>query len=298
MFDLKAYLSSKRQRINTALTHILDRNSHSQRIIDAMRHSLMASGKRIRPILCIAAAESLGGNEEAVLHPACALELIHTYSLIHDDLPAMDNDDLRRGRPTCHVAFDEATAILAGDALLTLSFEILSTDNLPGSKQINDTKRLDVIRFIAAASGFRGMIAGQMLDMESQGKKLAAEELKTLHLSKTGALIEASLYAGAVLGGGTRHQINMLRSYGRNIGLAFQVADDILDIEGDPDRMGKAARKDARLDKSTYPAAIGLEASRQYASQLVNDALKNIESFDNASDPLAAIARYIIERDK
>ncbi|MBW1892216.1 MAG: polyprenyl synthetase family protein [Deltaproteobacteria bacterium] len=299
MFDLKSYLFAKQQKINKTLDKILTQESNSKRIVSAMRHSLMASGKRLRPVLCIAAAEAAGGTEENVLYPACALEMIHTYSLIHDDLPAMDNDELRRGLPTCHVAFDEATAILAGDALLTLSFEILASNNKRHfKKEINESKRLDVIKSVAIASGFRGMIAGQMMDIESQGSKLDSNKLEILHFSKTGALIEASVYSGAVLGGGSRTQIEQLKSYGRNIGLAFQVADDILDVEGDPKVMGKAARKDADLDKSTYPSVIGIEKSREFAEKLVNNALKNIDSFGNRSDPLAAIARYIIERDK
>ena len=300
MFDLSSYLKNKQNEINRTLEDILARKSHSKRIMDAMRYSLMASGKRLRPVLCIAAAEAVGGMDKGILYPACALEMIHTYSLIHDDLPAMDNDDLRRGIPTCHKAFDEATAILAGDALLTLSFEILASDNtIDGSKTlITNSMRLDVIKFIAMAAGFRGMISGQMMDMESQGKSLDSKELETLHFSKTGALIEASVYSGAVLGGGSRDQIRDLTSYGRSIGLAFQVADDILDVEGDPDLMGKATQKDADLDKSTYPSVIGLNESKEFADKLIHDALKNLKSFGNHSDPLAAIARYIIERDR
>jgi geranylgeranyl diphosphate synthase, type II len=299
MFDLASYLTKKQNEINRILEEILTRQSNSERIVSAMRHSLMASGKRLRPVLCIAAAEAVGGMNTSVLYPACALEMIHTYSLIHDDLPSMDNDDLRRGIPTCHKAFDEATAILAGDALLTLAFEILASKNNPYSeKNIPDAKRLDVIQSIAMAAGFRGMIAGQMMDMEYQGRNLDSAALETLHFSKTGALIEASVYSGAVLGGGSQNQVQQLTSYGRNIGLAFQVADDILDVEGDPDVMGKAVRKDADLDKSTYPSVIGMKKSKEFAEKLINDALKNIESFGNHSDPLAAVARYIIERDR
>lgn len=301
MFDLASYLTDKQNEINRILDDILARKSISERIVNAMRHSLMASGKRLRPILCIAAAEAVGGMDKSILYPACALEMIHTYSLIHDDLPAMDNDDLRRGIPTCHKAFDEATAILAGDALLTLSFEILASKNNPyldSGEKVSDAKRLDVISSIAMAAGFRGMIAGQMMDMEYQGRTLDSGTLETLHYSKTGALIEASVYSGAVLGGGTRNQIQQLTSYGRNIGLAFQVADDILDVEGDPNVMGKAAQKDADLDKSTFPSVLGMKKSREFAEKLINDALKNIESFGIYSDSLAAIAKYIIERDR
>ena len=244
------------------------------------------------PPSCAWCGQELKRGQATITCPECRAK--H-----HDDLPAMDNDDFRRGIPTCHKAFDEATAILAGDALLTLSFEILASEHtgLSGG-HITDSKRLDVIRYIAAAAGFKGMISGQMMDMESQGKRLDSEALKVLHSSKTGALIEASVYSGAVLGGGNIDQIRDLASYGRSIGLAFQVADDILDIEGDPEVMGKATQKDAELDKSTYPSVIGLSESKRFADKLIHDALKKIESFGNHSDPLAAIARYIIERDR
>ncbi|MFH2065270.1 MAG: polyprenyl synthetase family protein [Pseudomonadota bacterium] len=298
MFNLKNYLHKKQAAINKALDENLNRPSAmSKRIVSAMNHSIMAGGKRLRPILCIAACEIVGGNEENCITTACALEMIHTYSLIHDDLPAMDNDELRRGKPTCHIAFDEATAILSGDALLTLGFQLLSRNSskLSGAEAL---QKLDIIHRIAVAAGCEGMIAGQMLDILSEGKKLEIEELKQLHMSKTGALIEASVYAGAVLGNGTASQIANLLEYARNIGLAFQVADDILNIEGDPFFMGKAVGTDNDRHKSTYPSLIGIEASKMFADELIANALKSLEAFHIEAEPLRAIARYIVERKK
>jgi len=299
MFNLKKYLTQKQAIIDKMLDEIINQNAPglSSRIVSAMNHSIMAGGKRLRPILCISACEAVGGSEEKCLKPACAIEMIHTYSLIHDDLPAMDNDDLRRGKPTCHIAFDEATAILSGDALLTLGFQVLSQKSNDLQEE-DGFKRLDIIHQIAVAAGYKGMIAGQMLDILSEGKKLDLEELKQLHLAKTGALIEASIYSGGVLGGGTELQIAKLLEYGNNIGLAFQVTDDILNIEGDSDIMGKSVGTDHNRDKSTYPALIGLSASKQFAATLIERAVKALEVFDIEAEPLRAIARYVIERKK
>ena len=206
----------------------------------------------------------------------------------------MDNDELRRGKPTCHVAFDEATAILAGDALLTLAFEILSSVQI--SEATDSAKWLSVIRLISRAAGYHGMIQGQMLDISSEGQQLSRCELESLHLLKTGALIEASLLSGAVLGGGNHQQIEVIERYAQNIGLAFQVADDILNVEGDPEMMGKAVGTDQLRGKSTYPSILGLKESKEFAKTLVRNALQAIEFFDNKSDPLRAIATYVIER--
>ena len=295
MFDLKTYLNQKQNQVNEAIQQILQNNS-SQRIVQAMMYSVMAGGKRLRPILCTAAAEAVGGNSADVLPAGCAIEMIHTYSLIHDDLPAMDNDDLRRGKPTCHVAFDEATALLAGDALLTLGFQVLSS--LDHNEQLSASKQLEIIHIISTAAGYNGMIEGQMRDMASEGIPLSTEELKELHARKTGALIEASTRSGAVLGGGTPHQIDKLSSYARCVGLAFQVRDDVLNVEGDPAVMGKAVGTDDSRDKNTFPSLIGLEPSKAYAETLVKNALKEIDDFDKKADPLRAIASYIIERNK
>jgi geranylgeranyl diphosphate synthase type II len=301
MFDLKGYLASKQENINSYLDKILQESDISCRIVTAMRYSLLAGGKRIRPVLCMAAVNSVGGVGENFLTEACAIEMIHTYSLIHDDLPAMDNDDLRRGRQTCHKAFDEATAILAGDALLTLAFQILSSKSFLSNNKQNEknlNKSLQVINIIASASGYKGMIEGQMRDIASEGTNLDIDELKNLHYMKTGALIDASIIAGATMGGGNTEEIEKLHNYSKNVGLAFQVADDILNVEGDPVIMGKAAGTDEIRKKATYPSLIGIEKSKKLAMDLVNKGLIAIESFDKRSDPLRAIANYIIERKK
>jgi len=295
-FDLKAYLASKRKKINEALENILDPATNSSRIVAAMRYSLTAGGKRVRPILCIAGAEAVDGMTEEVMRAACALEMIHTYSLIHDDLPAMDNDELRRGQPTCHIAFDEATAILAGDGLLTLAFQILSSNNFTNERQA--LIWLKVLHRIALAAGYEGMIEGQMRDMASEGTRLELYALEAMHALKTGALIEASVYSGAVLGGGSTAQIEQLGIYAQNIGLAFQVADDILNVEGDPAVMGKDVGTDQFRAKNTYPALIGIDKSKNLAQKLVNNALQALDSFDNKADPLRYIANYVITRQR
>jgi geranylgeranyl diphosphate synthase type II len=294
MFDLTVYINNKNQQINVALEKILHASIPSEPIVEAMKYSLMAGGKRIRPVLCLAAAEAVGGKPQAVLPAACALEIVHTYSLIHDDLPAMDNDDLRRGKPTCHVAFDEATAILAGDALLTLAFQVLSSVQSTTGNQASGW--LKVIHIISTAAGYRGMIRGQMLDMAAEGQHLTLAELKSMHALKTGALIEASLLCGALLADARKRQMDILKTYARSIGLAFQVTDDILNVEGNPKIMGKAVGTDELREKSTYPAILGLERSRQFAKNLVNEALQALENFDKKADPLRALATYIIDR--
>lgn len=294
MFDLKSYIAQKNKLVNQYLESIFEKVDDSLRIVKAMKYSLMAGGKRLRPILCLAAAEAVGGSTVDALPVAGALEMIHTYSLIHDDLPAMDDDELRRGIPTCHVTFDEATAVLAGDALLTLAFQTLSS--VQNSKPSLGPTWLKIIHLISAAAGFHGMIQGQMLDISSEGQRLSHYELEAMHRLKTGALIEASLHSGALIGGGNHEQIEALEQYAKNIGLAFQVADDILNVEGDPEQMGKAVGTDQLRDKSTYPSVLGLEESKKFAKKLVSKALHAIELFDNRSDPLRAIATYIIER--
>ncbi len=294
MFDLSAYIKKQNQQINVALEKILHDSQLSEPIAKAMKYSLMADGKRIRPVLCLAAAEAVGGKLQAVLPAACALEIIHTYSLIHDDLPAMDNDDLRRGKPTCHVAFNEATAILAGDALLTLAFQVLSS--VQSTDENHSSNWLKVIHIISTAAGYQGMIRGQMLDMASEGRHLSVDELKSMHALKTGALIEASLLCGALLVNARKNQMEILKTYADKIGLAFQVTDDILNVEGNPKVMGKAVGTDKLREKNTYPALLGLEASRQFAENLVKDALQTLEVFDKKADPLRALATYIIER--
>jgi len=294
MFNLKSYISLKNSLINEALDKIL--TDTSKRIVSAMKYSLMAGGKRIRPVLCMAAAEAVGGNADDVLIPACAIEMIHTYSLIHDDLPAMDNDDLRRGKPTCHKFYDEATAILAGDALLTFAFELLSS--LPCRTEEQAIRLLKVICMISQAAGYKGMIEGQILDIASEGILLDLNRLEIMHSLKTGAMIEASVCSGAILAGATPEQTEQLKIYSKNIGLAFQVADDILNVEGDPALMGKAVGTDKERKKSTYPSILGLDESRDMAKQITGNALRALDIFDEKADPLREIAKYIIERKK
>lgn len=295
-FDLNSYLSSKRKQIDNALGAIIEKNSNGAKIKSAMEYSLMSSGKRLRPILCIAAAETVGGHLDDTLRAACAIEMIHTYSLIHDDLPAMDNDNLRRGQPTCHIKFDDATAILAGDALLTLAFEILSSvESVDKDHAFN---WLRVIHTIAMAAGCKGMIEGQLQDIGAEGNVLGLEDLKKMHRLKTGALLEASVITGTILGNGNPDQIEKLKNYARKIGLAFQITDDILNVEGDPDIMGKDVGTDQARGKSTYPSILGMEKSKEFAKKLVNDALKVLDYFDNKADPLRAIAHYIVVRKK
>ncbi len=299
MFKFKEYLTEKQELVNNSLRNILEHFSVQSRLMKAVEFSLMAGGKRVRPILCIAACEAVHGDIRDTLPVSCALEMIHTYSLIHDDLPAMDDDDLRRGAPTCHIRFDEATAILAGDALLTLAFQILSSANILSGH--NDKKHhpsvwLKIINILSSASGWNGMLGGQMLDISSENSVLNLDKLEHMHSLKTGALIEASVSAGAIIGGCNIKQLKHLSLYAKKIGLAFQVADDILNVEGDPLVMGKTAGTDAHRNKSTYPSLMGLNGSKKFAGQLIYDALQALDIFDKHSDPLRKIASYIINR--
>lgn len=296
-FNLKAYLTPKQDQVNALLSRLLP-PADGGRIAAAMNYCVMAGGKRLRPVLCLAAAEAVGGRSENALMTAAALEFIHTYSLVHDDLPAMDDDALRRGKPTCHTAFDEATAILAGDALLTLAFQLLAVPD--GMAGVSADKRLQVIVVIAEAAGYAGMIGGQMADIAAEGgqNRIGLPELEQLHLMKTGALIAAAIASGAILGGGTTAQIRQLHVYAQNIGLAFQITDDILNVEGNPALLGKAVGTDREKKKSTYPALLGLEKSKSLAAEKVTAALDTLKNFDKIADPLRAIAFYVIERNR
>jgi len=298
MTNLSRHLDLKRNIINEALDNALSNSHYSSRLLKAMRYSLMSNGKRLRPVLCLSACETVGGDTIMAVFTACAIEMIHTYSLIHDDLPAMDDDTLRRGNPTCHIQFDEATAILAGDALLTLAFELLSSIQTSYTKSDFLIKRLSIINTICKASGYKGMIEGQMRDMLSENSVLSLQELEDMHSLKTGALIEASIHSGAVLGGGTEKQIEYLNVYAKKIGLAFQIADDVLNVEGDPLIMGKTSGTDAIRNKNTYPSMLGLDRSKEYMNELVNTALKSLEAFDEHADPLREIARYVVHRNR
>jgi geranylgeranyl diphosphate synthase type II len=289
------YLKERQELIKQALSRYVPRlGNYAARVTEAMHYSLFAGGKRLRPILLLASAEAVGGKAEDYLPAACALECIHTYSLIHDDLPAMDDDDLRRGRPTCHRAFDEATAILAGDGLLTYAFELLSHPELV--IKVPAERLLRVIHLIAGAAGIFGMVGGQMADLLAEGREVQAEELDFIHAHKTGALIVASVVAGAILAGAEPEEEEALRTYGRAIGKAFQIVDDLLDILGDEEVIGKPVGSDLAKGKATYPALYGIEASREKAKALVEEALEALKAFDQRAEPLRDIARYIVER--
>jgi len=266
----------------------------------AMEHSLMAGGKRLRPILSLAAAEACTDNSELIALPACcAIEMIHTYSLIHDDLPAMDNDDLRRGVPTCHKQFSEATAILAADALLTHAFHIISQPETIFETYPDIAVRMQLISKISHAAGVLGMVEGQMLDMQSQNSKSDAglTHLKNMHALKTGKMITVSIESGALSVGADPGKIKQLIDFGDKIGLAFQVVDDILNVEGDPDKMGKSAGSDSLNEKMTFPLVIGLEESRKFAKNLMDEAIESLSQFGEKGTPLRAIAIYVINRD-
>jgi geranylgeranyl diphosphate synthase, type II len=293
--DLKTYLGEKRAMVDEALGRYLpEPRGHATELIKAMNYSLFAGGKRLRPILCIAGAEAVGADGNKVLPVACALELIHTYSLIHDDLPAMDNDDLRRGMPTNHKVFGEAMAILAGDALLTEAFNLLAMLEEPEQQSFQIFKK--IIGLISSASGWRGMVGGQAADMLAEGKASDAETIGYIHNHKTGSLIAASVSAGAILGGGGQTELASIEAYGEKIGLAFQISDDILDIEGNAEVMGKGVGGDFKKGKNTFPSVYGLAESRIILKDLIDSSAKALEGFDHKADPLRQIAQYIIER--
>jgi geranylgeranyl diphosphate synthase type II len=299
MLDFDRYLSE----LAGAVDDFLDRNlpteeAYPPSIHRALRYSLFAGGKRLRPVLTLAAAEAVGGRREDALPAAAAMEMIHTYSLIHDDLPAMDNDDLRRGKPTSHVVFGEAIAILAGDALLTHAFHILATVCVSTDRADGDAhaRRLRAVSILAAAAGMSGMIGGQVVDLESQGKKVDAATLDRIHRMKTGALMEAAAYLGALLGGGSDDEIERIAAFGREVGLAFQIVDDLLDVEGDPAALGKSAGKDIKAGKATYPSIHGTERARHRADELAEQAIALLSPLGAKADPLAMLARRIVER--
>ncbi len=296
-FDLKAYLEIKRAQVDRALDGYLPGTEGlTADLTESMRYSLFAGGKRLRPILCIAAAETVGGKADRVLPVACALELIHTYSLIHDDLPLMDDDDLRRGKPTNHKVYGEAIALLAGDGLLTEAFSLLTAPH--ATDNISPGRLLEVVQTIAVAAGCGGMVGGQVVDMQWEGKKADIETVKFLHTHKTGAMIRASVVSGAIAAGAQQSEVRIFSSYGDKIGLAFQISDDILDVEGDSETMGKTAGADEEKGKTTYPSVLGMEASRKIENTLVQEALLDLEAFGERAEPLRQIAYYIIERKK
>ena len=294
--DLKVYLKEKIALVDAALEQYLPREEERpQSIHKAMRYSIFAGGKRVRPVLMLAACEAVGGRIDKAMPAACAMEMIHTYSLIHDDLPAMDDDDFRRGRPTNHKVFGEAIAILAGDGLLTEAFKLMSDPRFAGG--IDPAARLRVIHEIATSAGTYGMVGGQVVDMESEGKPdMDLPTVQYIHTHKTGALIKASVVAGALLGGADQQQLAAILRYGEAAGLAFQIADDILDIEGTTEEIGKDAGSDEARGKATYPAVMGLAAAKQEAQAMMDEAMLALEPLGAAAEPLREIARYIVER--
>jgi len=295
--DLETYLKTKKEVVDGAIARFLPGEENFPPLLfRAMRYSVFAGGKRLRPILCIAAAEAVGGMMEAVLPAACALELIHTYSLIHDDLPAMDNDDYRRGMLTSHKVFGDAVAILAGDALLTEAFHLLSAKEL--TDRFPPENALAVIREVSEAAGCFGMVGGQVVDITSEGKRVDLSALHDIHTRKTGAMIRVSVRTGAILAGASAETLQSLTDYGDYVGLAFQITDDILDVEGDREQLGKETGADRSRRKATFPALIGVEASREKTRELVAMALGAIDSLDGKADPLRWIAEFIGERKK
>ncbi len=290
-----AYQSACQARVDGALEPLfIAPTPELERLYAAMRYSVMNGGKRVRPLLVYAACEALGAPAEHANGAACAVELIHAYSLVHDDLPAMDDDDLRRGQPTTHKAFDEACAILAGDGLQSLAFNALLDPHL--SPQ-TDTLRLAMVQALATAAGPAGMVGGQAIDLGSVGMKLDQQALAFMHRHKTGALIEASVRLGGLASArADQAQLDALQVYAQAIGLAFQVQDDILDVESDTATLGKRQGADIARDKPTYPALLGMEAAKAYAIELRDQALVALERFDEKAEPLRALARYIVER--
>jgi len=293
-FDLQVYLTERRGLVDAALErHLPSEAAPPLTIHRAMRYSVMAGGKRLRPILVIAGAEAVGGAATMVMPTACALEIIHTYSLIHDDLPAMDDDDYRRGRLTNHKVFGDAIAILAGDALLTLAFRLIAEN----ADLVSDPRVIrDVVAEIADAAGTVGMVGGQVVDIESEGKAISAETLEYIHRHKTAALIRASLRVGARLAGGDAKAVAAITEAGSDLGLAFQIVDDILDVEGSLEELGKTAGSDERKQKATYPGIHGREASRRQAKMLIDRAKERLGVFGQRSAPLLALADYVVER--
>jgi len=294
-FDLDAYLKERRQLVDAALDGFLPReDTPPPSVHRAMRYSVLAGGKRLRPILVIAGAELVGAQPSRVIPTACALEMIHTYSLIHDDLPAMDDDDYRRGRLTNHKMFGDAIAILAGDALLTLAFQLVAQNAaLTG---VDARVVCDVVAEIAVAAGTLGMVGGQVVDIESEGKTLTPEALEYIHIHKTAALLRASLSVGARLGGADVAALAAVGDAGQSLGLAFQIIDDILDVEGSLATLGKTAGSDERKQKVTYPALHGIEASRREARRLIERTKSRLAVFGARSAPVCALADFVVER--
>jgi len=293
-FGLKEYLASKTPAIELAIEKSIKSDTkETEKICESMKYSMEAGGKRIRPVLCIAACEMFGGNMETAMPCAVSLEMIHTMSLIHDDLPSMDNDDLRRGVPTNHVLYGEDVAILAGDALLSTAFEHVARE----TKNCPPEKVLDIVTRLGKSVGPVGLAGGQVMDLECEGKAdVSLDELSWIHTHKTAALLQVSVACGAILGGASSDDVERCEKFALNIGLAFQVADDILDVTASTEELGKTAGKDEDTDKTTYPKLLGLEASKREAERLVNEAKACLEPYGERAAPLLGIADYIISR--
>ncbi|MEY2483066.1 MAG: geranylgeranyl diphosphate synthase, type [Verrucomicrobiota bacterium] len=291
--DLKRYLVARQKEVDRALDRFLPKESTPPATIHkAMRYSLFAGGKRLRPVLCLAAAEACGGKIGAALPLACAVECIHTYSLIHDDLPSMDNDDLRRGRATCHKVFGDGIAILAGDALLTIAFEIAASAKTAARYDLRE-----IFREITTAAGSQKLIAGQVADLEAEGRRINRAQLRYIHENKTAALLTASVRLGAMAANATPKQLGAITAFGRALGLAFQVIDDILDVTQTSEKLGKSAGKDIAAKKATYPAVIGLEKSRAEARRLTAKAHSALETLGKNATVLRALADYLLQRE-
>ncbi len=295
--DIEKYLEEKRQLVDRYLeTHLPPVGTSPAVLQEAIRYSLLAGGKRIRPILTIAVAEAIGSPPASLLPVACAFEFIHTYSLIHDDLPAMDNDDFRRGKPTNHKVYGDGMAILAGDGLQTMAFEWCSRADL-----VNDIEpyvQVQIIAELAIGSGNQGMVGGQVLDIQAENQQVELAELQNIHAHKTGKLIRASVRAGALLSGASLTQFEQLTGYAEDIGLAFQIADDVLNVTGTREELGKDANTDAERGKQTYPSFYGLEGAKKLAQECADRAIGRLSSFDDKADPLRGIAQYIVSRRK
>ncbi len=298
MMDIRRYLEEKKEVVDLALERYFPRGEEFPSILfKAIRHSLFAGGKRIRPILSIAAFETVGGRGDGILPFGCALEMIHTYSLIHDDLPAIDNDDYRRGKPTCHKIFGEAMAILAGDGLLTEAFQLMTNRSVWDGSLGDQGAILDIIHEVARAAGVLGMVGGQVVDVESEGKEVDLPTLQYIHTHKTGAMILVSVRMGAKLGGAKEESLMALTRYGERVGLAFQIADDILNVEGKSHSLGKNTGTDLSKGKATYPSLFGLEESKKRAKELVGLSVEALSPFGSEADPLREIARFIVVRE-
>ncbi len=291
----ESYLARRRADIESWLDRLLPpETAEPPEIHRAMRYSLFAGGKRIRPLLVVASGDAFNAEDVVLLPIACAMEMIHTYSLVHDDLPAMDNDDLRRGRPTCHKVFGDAIAILTGDALLTLAFETLSS--IPVSPQLA-SRMMEIVREIAQAAGTQeGMVGGQVLDVISEGKSVARNQLERIHRSKTGALIRASILSGAMAGDAQPSELSVLKRYAEDLGLAFQIVDDLLDVTSTTQDLGKTAGKDQSAAKATYPSILGLEESRKLVRELFQDAIHQVIQINRPKEILTDLAEYLTQR--